>query len=267
MKFQPANFFKDEPTQMARLVAKLATGNYQGALILGNGPSFNLADDAMLEYYRERGYLTIGLNRSIYRHVTDILIWSDVETLKSILGPESRVGVRPKDPSKKMQVVQAVLPVGKPFRQQIDRWKEHQTFAAFSPSKLFMFRTVLTAALHLSYLAGLRKVALAGVDLDNRTYFFKNDLYDEKQPYELRSVKSIEGHFRGYSSHRIVKEVLESLAGRHGVDIEYHGDSQFLAGVEGIRRAGGERSGSRGGLRAGTPGDRDGSDALELDEC
>lgn len=231
----PSVFLKDtSPKRFARFLAALQQERYETAVILGNGPSFALIDDQAMEHFRSSGYLTIGLNRSIYRFITRVLIWSDVETLESILGPESQV---PKDdPHRPMYVVQAVLPTGKAFRDQILRWEREQSFAAFPKSKLFMFRTVLTAALHLCYLLGVKRVLLAGVDLDNRAYFFKNDQFDPSQPYELRSDTALRTHFLGYSTHRIVKETLESLALRGGVRIEYVGNSEFLKTVEGLHR-------------------------------
>ena len=135
-----------------------------------------------------------------------------------------------------MFVLQAVLPVGHRFRDQIARWERHRSLRAFPRTKLFMFRTVLTAALHLCFILGIRKIVLIGVDLDTRTYFFEAPQYDPSQPYELRDEHSLQTHFKGYSTHRIVKEVLESLIAEENFEIVYVGDSQFLRNVAGLRR-------------------------------
>lgn len=231
---KPSRFVRDSnPAKFNEVVEELRARRYQKAVIMGNGPSFNLIDDADVAAYHRGGYLSIGLNRSIYRFVTRVLIWSDVETLRAILSPESKIDTD--DANDPMIVVKAVLPVRRAFKRQIRRWERNRSFDAFPSNKLFMFRTVLTAALHLCWLLRIRKVLLVGVDLDSRSYFFKNSMFDPKQPYELRNHRSIKGHFQNYSTHRIVKEVLESMI-EQGFDVRYLGESQFLKTINGLRR-------------------------------
>ncbi len=231
----PSIFLKDTSRGFSSVVRQLREPKYRGAVILGNGPSLSLIDDDAMRRFEAENYLTIGLNRTIYRHLTRVLIWSDVETLHSILGTDSIIAQD--DPRDPMFVVQAVLPVGAAFREQVARWETERSFGAFPSTKLFMFRTVLTAALHLCHILGIKKVFLAGVDLDTRTYFFQTPQYDPSQPYELRDELSLQSHFKGYSTHRIVKEALESLISRDGFDIRYFGDSGFLKTVEGLKKA------------------------------
>lgn len=108
--------------------------------------------------------------------------------------------LRNDDPNDPMYVVQAVLPVGRRFHEQIELWERAQSLQVFPRTKLFMFRSVLTAALHLCYLVGIDKVLLAGIDLDTRTYFYHTDQYDPTLPYELRSDTELRAHFHNYSS-------------------------------------------------------------------
>ena len=100
-----------------------------------------------------------------------------------------------------------------------------------------MFRTVLTAALHLCYLSGIKKVVLVGVDMDDRQYFFKNPMFDPKSAYEQRGKRSIKSHFHGYTTHRIVREVIQSLISSGKMEISYLGESQFLSTIPGISKA------------------------------
>jgi len=227
-------FLKDtQPGALSSLVDSLKARGTDTCVILGNGPSLGAIDDSLMEEFRARNWLTIGLNRSIYRFATDVLIWSDLETLESILGPESRLLSAPHRES--MVVVQAVLPVGKSWHEQIERWAEQRTLDVFGGNKLFMFRTVLSSALHLSRLTGVRRIILSGVDLDNRTYFYKTDKYQGTEAYELRGDTSLEGHFHGYSTHRIVEELL-AFCTSQGIDVSYVGSSSFLATLPGLTR-------------------------------
>lgn len=232
----PSRFLKDTSTPaFTTLLQDLRRHQYKAAVILGNGPSFARVDAEAMRQFRDAHYLTIGLNRTIYRHITRVLIWSDVETLYSILGDDSVISQD--DPDDPMHVIQAVLPIGAAFRDQIARWESTQSLRAFHPPKLFMFRTVLTAALHLCFQLGIDKVLLAGVDFDTREYFFSTDRYNPTQAYELRSDVELQTHFRGYSTHRIVKEFIESLIQQEGFEIQYLGDSAFLRTVDGIRKS------------------------------
>lgn len=224
-------FMRDTSPQWAAELPKLVAKHYPGVLILGNGPSFQKLGAEEFQKLQAAGWLTIGLNRSILRFVTDILVWADIQTLDDLVS----LPVLKSPLSQEMIVLQTVHPKGTKSQAMIQQWKLGRDLDDFPGPKLFLLRTVLTSALHLSRKLNVPKILLCGVDLDNREYFYTNNNFDAKQPYEQRSAKLIEKLFGGYETTDIIAELLASLA-KAGHSIRYLGDSQFLRNLDSVER-------------------------------
>ena len=87
---RPLPVKKNRPAkQRIRIVSNFKKQTYlkliKKAILLGNAPCLSELTEEAHKKAQENGYLTIGLNRSIYQFQTDILVWSDLKTIDDIL--------------------------------------------------------------------------------------------------------------------------------------------------------------------------------------
>ena len=257
-----ARFLRDTSRSWAKNLLSLSSQHFEGVLILGNGPSFNQLSASQFDEFKKARWLTIGLNRSILRFITDILIWADIQTLDDLVkAPFIR-----SPSSKNMIVLQAVHPKKAKSQTMIECWKKSQHFNNFQGAKLFLLRTVLTSALHLAVKLKIRQVLLCGVDMDNREYFYANSKFNKREPYEQRSQKLINREFGGYTTTSIIAEILNSMA-KAGHEIGYLGNSQFLAGQSSVRRLDTEEKISEFLQPAGHPGGTPRRNSFSATDC
>ena len=231
------HFLTDESDEFQGWLKNLRFCTPKKAVIMGNAPCLNDLSDELFNKMRDAGYFFIGLNRSIYKFQTEVLIWCDLMTIDDILkkravkSDETTVlHVRPERDHR--------LPVAcdEGYRKLHEYWSKYHNFRNWKKSKLYMYRNGSTAALHLCYLLGIKDITLLGFSFDNREYFYKTNKYKKKKDYELLKKKSLTNTYGGYDTHRIVKEILEYLIVDEEFDIKYNGNSKFLKTVKGIRQ-------------------------------
>lgn len=185
------------------------------AYVYGNAPSLSLINPEQSWQAGQAGVLRIGINRSFLQVPSDVLLWTDSE-----LWPELVNADLPAD----CTVVRIARRFGHPA--YIRWWMNNQSLAPWPGPGLFFLRNTLVSALHFCYLAGIRRIALFGVSLEDASHFY-SDSGETVQPYEHHDKETIRKVFHGYDIQRCVREVLESLM-LQGFDIRYVGESQFL---------------------------------------
>lgn len=231
------HFMEDENPRFPQWLEDLKARGYEKVLLLGNAPCLNEMTSELFEKLQAEGWLTIGLNRSIYVFQTDILLWTDLLTIDDILRKKA---VKRDD----MTILHTRLerdhrlPADKDkgFHRLHKYWSQHRNFRDWSKSKLFMFRNCAVAALHLCHRIGAKQVLMVGFGFDSREYFYKTDKYKKANEYEVISAQKLEKNCGGYDTHRIVREVLEHLVTDESFSISYNGDSKFLESIPGLRR-------------------------------
>jgi hypothetical protein len=233
--FSKGRFIEDENPRFPEWVEDLKARRYDKVLLLGNAPCLNDLSPELFEKLKAMGYLTIGLNRSLYMFDTDILIWSDLLTIDEIL----RKRAVKKDDTTILHVrlerdhrVPAAKDKG--FHALHKYWSKNKNFKNWKKSKLFMFRNSAIPALHLCYKIGVKEVVMIGFGFDNREYFYKTDKYKEAKGYEIISADKLDKNCGGYDTQRIVKEILEYLTQEENFKISYNGNSPFLSTVAGL---------------------------------
>ena len=230
-------YIKDFSKSFPNIISGLKGESYKKAMIIGNAPCMMELDQTTFRALSEDGYLTIGLNRSIYEFQTDILLWSDLLTIQDILG---RQAIKRDDccvihtPLERNHAIPADKD---PAFQALHRyWTENRNFCNWNKTRLYMFRNILTAAFSLCYKLGIREILLVGIGMDDRQYFYKTNKYKKARGYELHSDKKLDKNCGGYDTHRIVREIMEYLLEEEDCRISYNGDSKFLAGIDGLSR-------------------------------
>jgi hypothetical protein len=230
-------FIKDTSSKFPRFINKLKERSCSKAVILGNAECLNELDAAAFNALETNDFLTIGLNRSIYKFQTDILIWSDLLTIKDILQKKTIK-------RENCYVLHALLernhklPAAEdPCFQYLNKyWEKNRNFKNWPKTKLYMFRNVLTAALFLCYKLDIREILLVGFGFDDRQYFYKTKKYKNARGYEIHSNEMIAKNCGGYDTLKLVKEILEYLINEEQFHISYNGNSEFLSGIEGLNR-------------------------------
>ncbi len=231
------HFMEDENPQFSKWVEQLRGRGHRKLLLLGNAPCLTELTPELFEKIREAGYLTMGLNRSIYHFQTDVLLWTDLLTIHNVLRKRS---VKRKDTTvlhvrlERDHQVSAAKDKG--FGDLHRYWSEFRNFRNWPKSKLFMFRNSAVPALHLCQRLGIREVLMVGFGFDNRDYFYQTDKYKQAESYEIITPEKLEMNCGGYDTQRIVREVLEYLVEDEGFDISYNGESRFLATIPGLKR-------------------------------
>jgi hypothetical protein len=230
-------FMEDENPGFTKWVQELRGRGHRKLLLLGNAPCLTELTPELFERIREAGYLTIGLNRSIYHFQTDVLVWTDLLTIHDVLRKRS---VQRKDATvlhvRLEREHQVLAAKDKGFGDLHRYWSKFRNFRDWPKSKLFMFRNSAVPALHLCHRLGIREVLMVGFGFDNRDYFYQTDKYKNAAGYEIISAEKLEANCGGYDTQRIIREVLEYLVGDEGFDISYNGDSRFLATIPGVRK-------------------------------
>jgi hypothetical protein len=230
-------FMEDENPRFPEWLDDLRAKGYTKVLLLGNAPCLNDLTPEMFEAFRREGWLTIGLNRSIYVFQTDILLWTDLLTIDDIL---KKRAVR----SDHVTVLHTRLerdhrlPAAKDkgFHRLHKYWSKHRNFRDWPKRKLFMFRNCAVAALHLCHRIGAKEVLMVGFGFDSRDYFYKTDKYKKAEGYEIISAEKLDKNCGGYDTQKIVREVIDHLLADEGFSISYNGDSGFLASIDGMKR-------------------------------
>lgn len=233
----PGRFMEDENPRFERWIECLRGKGYRRALILGNAPCVAELTQPQLKKFIEAGYLTIGLNRSIYEYQTDILMWADVLAIDDIL---KRRAVK----TNRTTILHIRherdhrLPASqdKGFQALHQYWSRARNFRDWPKKKLFMFRNTAVGALHLCHRLGIREVVMVGFGFDDRSYFYSTEKYKDAKNYEIISQKKLDDNCGGYTTHRIIREVLEYLLTDEGLAISYNGDSQFLGKIPGLKK-------------------------------
>lgn len=228
-------FIKDISPGFPRFIDKLKEKGYNKAVILGNAACLNELDAATFKTLETNNFLTIGLNRSIYKFQTDILTWSDLLTIKDIL---YKSAIKRED----CYILHALLErnpklptTEDPCFQNLHKyWTENRNFKNWPKTKLYMFRNVLTAALFLCYKLNIREILLIGFSFDDRQYFYKTKKYKNATGYEIHSNKKITTNCGGYDTLMLVKEIVEHLISDEQFHISYNGNSEFLSGIHGL---------------------------------
>ncbi len=241
--FLKGNYFGDESQRFQSMMAGLAKKKYKRVLILGNAPCLNDLNEADFNELFGVDCLTIGLNRSIYKFQTDVLLWSDLLTIKDIA--ESSAVSQPKCNVVHVRLERDHrLPAAedKDFQYLHQYWTEHQNFSVWPKNKLYMFRNILVPALDMVYRLGINDITLVGFDFDDRDYFYESKLMKPDTAYEIRSDKQIEENCGGYDTKTIIKEVLEYLIDEEKHSIKYNGSSDFLKSINGLENISFERS-------------------------
>lgn len=231
-----ASFMEDESPAFPQWVEQLGQRGNKKALLLGNAPCLSELSPEMFSKIEADGYLTIGLNRSIYEFQTDIVLWSDLLTVDDILRRRAVKSRRTTLLHTRLERDHRLPTKKDPVFQGVHKyWTAHRNFADWEKDKLFMFRNGLVAALHLCYKLGIREVLMVGFGFDDRGYFYKADKkYKDAEKYEQLDRGNLDMNFGGYDTHKIVREVLEYLTGDEKFTIRYNGDSQFLKTVAGM---------------------------------
>ena len=234
--FSKGHFLQDENDQFPCWIEKQRNRNPMRAVIMGNAPSLNELPQELFEKMKTGGYLSIGLNRSIYAFETDVLIWSDLLTIDEIL---KKRAIKSNDTTvlhvRLVRNHRLSTAKDKGFHALHKYWSKHRNFRNWKKSKLFMFRNSLIPALHLCYRLGIKDITMIGFSFDNREYFYKTNKYNDKNSYEIISEERLKKNCGGYDTHRIVKEVLEYLIQDEEFTIRYNGNSEFLKTVNGLR--------------------------------
>lgn len=227
------HFLSDTAPEFLIWLDGLRKREFRKAVILGNAPCLDELSKSKMEVLRAQGYLSIGLNRSIYIHETDVLIWSDLLTIDELL---RRRAIK----SDRVTVLHAKLERDHRLKAHEDEefqnlhrfWQRHRTLRKWPKTKLFMFRNSAVAALHLCYRLGIRDILMVGFGFDDRSYFYAGKKASDKG-YELISEDLLTRNCGGYDTQRIIREVLQSLI-EEGFKISFNGPSEFLRTVEGL---------------------------------
>lgn len=230
-----SKFVSDQSSSFPAFMEKLKAKNHKKVVIFGNADCLNEIDYIDSEYFKLNGYLTIGLNRSIFKLVTDIVMWTDIMTISDILQD------RPVQ-QKKTTYLHVKLPrdhrlpavYDKSFKEIALFWINNKNFRSWTKSNLFLFRNILVSALHLCFKLEVKEVILVGFNMETRNYFFHGEQNKPDVSYELRSSYEIDKLCQGYSTQRIVKEVLEYLIHEEGMSIKFNGESSFLHSIPGL---------------------------------
>ncbi|MCK9522048.1 MAG: hypothetical protein M0R76_03255 [Proteobacteria bacterium] len=230
-------FLRDESPSFPEWIEILKSKGYKKVLILGNAPCLNELTPELFEHLRASGYLTIGLNRSIFNFQTDILLWSDLLTIDDIL---KKRAIKSNDTTilHVRHERNHKLPAAKDktFQALHKYWSKNRNFKNWKKKKLFMFRNVAVSAMYLSWKLGIREILMVGFGFDDRGYFYKNEKSEQDTAYELFSDKVLAKNCGGYDTHKIVREVIEHLCHDEGFRIQYNGDSNFLSTISCLNR-------------------------------
>jgi hypothetical protein len=227
--FLKGRYFSDESWRFQKLLRTDTKRHYKKAVILGNSKDLNNLSFEQFEQLKQQGYLTIGLNRSAYKFQTDILLWSDILTIVDIV---KKRAVKTNDCS----VIHVRLERDYRVKAKLDEsfialheyWSANKNFHSWPKEKLFMFRNILVAALHLCYLLNIREVLLIGFGFDNRDYFYPNKKKHKNKGYEIWTSKQINRSLGGYDTQKLVEEVILYLVTEEDFSISFTGDSEFL---------------------------------------
>ena len=229
-------FLSDKDTAFEYWVDDLKKKAIKKAIILGNAPSLNELSEEKLKDLKEKGFLSIGINRSIYKYETDVLAWSDLKALQDILKYKVYKNRRTTFLNIRLErKYHLPLEHDIAFKNLYRYWSKNKNFRSWKSSKLFMFRNTLVAVLHLCYKLEIKEIVLVGFNFDNRKYFYDSNIYNTSQKYELRDSRTIKSCFGGYDTQKIVQEVLEYLINDEKFNIKYSGQSNFLNQINGLQ--------------------------------
>lgn len=229
-------FISDTSDYFPNWITNLTKKSYNKAVILGNAPTLSNLSQQCFNNYKENKFLTIGLNRSIYKFQTDILLWSDLLTISDILKKrciKSNNTVCLHAQLERDHRLAAEKDANFQFLHKF--WYKNKSFKNWPKQKLFMFRNSLIAALHLCYKLQIKEVVLIGFSFDDRSYFYNTQ--QTNQSYEIIPDKDIIDKCGGYSTHRIVREVIEYLICDENIHISYIGNSHFLSSISMLKKA------------------------------
>ncbi|EDL53904.1 teichoic acid biosynthesis protein F [Vibrio mediterranei AK1] len=235
--FLKGSYIKDESIEFERFITN-RQGKYKKAVILGNAACLSeLKDTTYSNIMKDDDIITIGLNRSVYNYQSDVVLWSDLLTIndlvinRSVTLPATKViHVR----LKRNHLLKAKDDAD--FQALHQYWSKNKSFKNYPGQKLFMFRNILTAALHMCYKLNIKEIYLIGFGFENRDYFYQSALFkDSSQSYENINKEALDVNNGGYSTQDIVRESIESLT-KESYDVYFNGDSGFLKSIKDIKK-------------------------------
>lgn len=214
-----SNIFEDRSEKFQNFITQ-KRGEYKTALILGNGPSLNELTAADYQTFQDKNYLTIGLNRSAYRFVTDIQLWADYPAFRDLYFHRMV--------TKSSLFIQASGTIPHERKEAAQFWRAHKSLSGWSHTRLFLCRTVLTSAFDLCRRLEIRNLYLVGFEFDSRSYFYNSEIFQSNRPYEILSHQFIDKNLSGYTTHKIVAEMIGYLVRHEKFTIEFSNPSDFI---------------------------------------
>lgn len=200
---------------------------YKRLLILGNADNLNLIS---VEAVKElaRSYLILGLNRAPLKYKAHINLWADNKALIDVYRgggiPNSDIFLQVSCRSRKEKVGNTRF------------WVQHKSFDPWPyQNQLFMSRNILTAAIHLAVLLEIQSITLIGVDLETRNYFTSHEKKNIRLPYEILNRRAILKDHLGYTSQKIVKEILEYVIAEKNITVKSLFKNKYLSTINGLK--------------------------------
>ena len=189
--------------------------------VFGNSPNLNLIDATDFTHIPISEVLRVGINRSFKRVPSEIILWTDCELWSEFSPEEIPSGT---------SLVRIARPHGHP--PYIRWWIKHKSLVDWDRGGLFFLRNTLVSALHLCFLAEIKKIVLFGVSLDDAQHFYSNEKSGRGvASYEHHSQQYVDQVFYGYDIQRCVREIVEYMQ-KNEFDIRYVGESRFLEKLE-----------------------------------
>lgn len=221
------NFINDSGFNFNNLIKKIKNNKFQGVVILGNSSHLNDLTHSQLASFKNKKYLIIGLNRSIYKYKSDILLWADYPAIYDIF----------KNKHYHLDCLYLNITTNrrKHFYENSTYWLHNKSFENWKYNRIFLLRTILTSALHLCLKINIKKIYILGLDLEKRTYFYENKKFNGSENYEIKSKDKIDANLAGYDTQKITKEVIEHLVSEKKFEIYSANKNNFLTTIEGLK--------------------------------
>jgi hypothetical protein len=230
------NYFSSDRSRMHALFLRKHRKNKSRALIFGSAPNLKevkLADLGNIA----KDTLTLSSNLTYKRVKTDIVVYSDDHAREKITDIDLF-------PGRSLIIKLEYYKQNFGFKGNIDLWADTKNFSFSSGNGIFIMRNSLVGMLHYCYLCNIKKICLAGVQLDSLSHF-----YDPKE--NIRAYKRVkkevklggdvshlpyeqlppERTYRQYTVYKAANEVITYLVEKEGFDISYIGKSDFLESI------------------------------------